>query len=787
MSKISLCSNWEFTKEWNEEFLSFQGQQEKVRLPHTVSFTPVHYADHRDYQMICGYRRKLFVPEQGKNRRLFLQFDGAAHIATLYVNGQEVSSWYDGYTAFRAEITQYVEFGKENQVAVRLDTTENPAIPPFGHVIDYLTYGGLYREAWLDIREESFLADVFVTTPQLDLVHAEVKVDNPDASGLVQVQLLDREGNLVAQKCQGIGKAFDLDVDNSHPWSPDDPYLYSCKVELMEEDGRVMDRQELSVGIRTVEFKADGFYLNGEKTFIRGLDRHQCYPYMGYAVPARLQREDARILRKELGCNAVRTSHYPQSQHFIDECDRLGLLVFTEIPGWQHIGDESWQDFAVENVRHMVTQYRNHPSIILWGVRINESQDCDSFYSRTNALAHQLDPSRPTSGVRCIRQSSLLEDVYAYNDFSHVGNNPGVRLKKDVTPDMEKALLVTEYGGHMFPTKSYDPWAKRQEHALRHATVISAAANSGEHAGTIGWCMFDYPTHKEFGSGDRVCYHGVLDSYRNPKLAAAVYASQQEQTPVLELASSMDIGDYPGGEMGKLYVFTNAEEVDVYRNQEFVATLTPSSRWSGLRHGPMTMEDIIGKQLENKENMSAQTAAVVLQVLNEMQAVGLAELTPGDQTRLKNVLRSVGVAWEEGVKLYKKYVRSWGTSSDVWRLDGRRGEQVIASRTYSPSAKLHLEVSVSHNDLVERDTYDVAAVRIRLVNENDCAAPFAQIPVYLNLEGPGELVGPSVVVAEGGMCGTYVRTRGEKGNMRLTISTDQTESVVVGFTVDVQE
>ena len=138
---------------------------------------------------------------------------------------------------------------------------------------------------------------------------------------------------------------------------------------------------------------------------------------MGYAAPEALQREDARILKEELCCTAVRTSHYPQSQHFIDACDELGLLVFTELPGWQHIGDAAWKRRSVENVREMVTQYRNHPSVVLWGVRINESLDDDDFYRETNALAHSLDPSRQTSGVRYLEKSHLLEDVYAYNDF----------------------------------------------------------------------------------------------------------------------------------------------------------------------------------------------------------------------------------------------------------------------------------------------------------------------------------------------------------------------------------
>ena len=138
-------------------------------------------------------------------------------------------------------------------------------------------------------------------------------------------------------------------------------------------------------------FRADGFYLNGKKTFLRGLNRHQSYPYIAYAAPESLQRQDARILKNELHCNAVRTSHYPQSQYFLDECDRLGLLVFTELPGWQHIGDGAWKDRACAMLREMLLQNRNHPSIILWGVRINESVDNDEFYTRTNQIAHALD------------------------------------------------------------------------------------------------------------------------------------------------------------------------------------------------------------------------------------------------------------------------------------------------------------------------------------------------------------------------------------------------------------
>ena len=174
----------------------------------------------------------------------------------------------------------------------------------------------------------------------------------------------------------------------------------------------MLDKTVTVFGFREAQFRRDGFYLNGRKLKIRGLNRHQCFPYVGYAMPESMQKRDADLLKRELGVNAVRTSHYPQSHYFLDRCDELGLLVFTELPGWQHIGDAAWKEQAVENVRDMVRQYRNHPSVILWGVRINESQDDDGFYAETNRVARSLDPSRQTGGVSANKKSSLLEDVY---------------------------------------------------------------------------------------------------------------------------------------------------------------------------------------------------------------------------------------------------------------------------------------------------------------------------------------------------------------------------------------
>ena len=779
--RTSLCDGWEFSETWSEDFLCGEGASEKVRLPHQVRDLPLHYASPDHYERVCGYRRTLRLPEDAAGKRVFLQFDGAAHIATVYLNGKELVTHFGGYTAFRTEITGMLQPGEEGLLAVRLDSTENPGIPPFGYVIDYLTYSGLYREVWMELRAQDYIEDLFVTASSSGELEARVSVAGRPHP--VRLTVWDTGSECLAS-AEGPVR-FRLRVPGAEAWSPGNPKLYLCRAELLDDGGAVTDIAEVRFGFRTAEFRANGFYLNGEKLFLRGLNRHQSWPLIGYAAPAGLQYEDARILREELACNAVRTSHYPQSHHFLDACDELGLLVFTELPGWQHVGPAQWKRHAEDMVEEMVRQYRNHTSIILWGVRINESQDDDEFYLRTNDIAHRLDPSRATSGVRYLQKSHLLEDVYAFNDFSHNGlPSPGCLPKKQVTPDMSKALLISECNGHMFPTKPFDSWEKRQEQALRHARVQNAAAADGEHAGCFGWCMFDYATHKDFGSGDRICYHGVLDSFRNEKLAAALYASQGER-PVLEIGSSLDIGDYPAGNIPSIYAFTNADEVELYKNGSFVASFR-SEGWDGLKHGPILIDDLIGDLLRTQEGFPPAKAKAARDLLNALKKTGPSNITPAMKLRAGAAMARWGLTTEKIAELYGKYVGNWGGEATVWRFDAKRGGSVIASRVCSPGSRLRAEVRVSRTALCEEDTYDMAAVRIRIVDEHGNLAPYAQLPLLLRAEGTIELVGPSAVVAEGGSTGCFVRTAGESGEGLLRVEAAGLKPVEIRFDVKVE-
>lgn len=214
-----------------------------------------------------------------------------------------------------------------------------------------------------------------------------------------------------------------------------------------------------------MEFKEDGkFYINDKPLKLRGLNRHQMFPYLGNAMPDRGQRKDAEILKYELGLNFVRSSHYPADSSFLDKCDEIGLLVLEEIPGWQHIGNRDWQELSKRNVEEMIVRDRNHPCIFLWGVRINESPDNHDFYLETNEIAHRLDSTRPTCGIRNFQDSEFLEDVFTYNDFE-------LNLEGKIKLPNHQPYMITEYMGHMYPTKAYDSVERLIKHAVRHAHI----------------------------------------------------------------------------------------------------------------------------------------------------------------------------------------------------------------------------------------------------------------------------------------------------------------------------
>ncbi len=804
--RLYLDNDWFFNEAFEEGMLKpdydFENN-EKIRLPHTVKETPLHYFDEHEYQKEAAYFKSLYIPAEWEGKDILLTFEGVLHSCIVYVNGNAAASHECGYTAFRVRLNTWVKYGQDNIITVKADSREDQNIPPFGFVIDYMTYGGIYRDVYLEVKDPAHLDDVFVSGDMNGKIRLEISAtkEAQDMKLESYVIALSKNGEngytegdavpFVNTDYSRVNEIKELVIEEKvadfRRWSPKDPNLYLMRVILKNENDEILDTTDVRFGFRTAEFKADGFYLNGKKFKIRGLNRHQSFPYVGYAMPKNPQRNDARILKEELGLNAVRTSHYPQSHYFLEACDELGLLVFTELPGWQHIGNEEWKDRAVENVKDMVLQYRNHTSIILWGVRINESVDDDEFYKRTNDAAHSLDPTRQTGGVRCYKKSNLLEDVYTYNDFVHSGSNRGCDKKLNVTSDMSKGYLVTEYMGHMFPTKAVDWEEHRLEDAIRHARVLNDVAANEDIAGSFGWCMFDYNTHKDFGSGDRICYHGVMDMFRNPKMAAYVYAEMQDEKPVLELSSSMDIGEHPGCNRNETYIFTNADSVRMYKNENFIKEYSHDKKeFSHLYNPPIKIDDYIGNALEKEEKMSPAQAKDVKDILNEVAKFGLYKMTTQAKLKAARMMVFHHMKMDDAVKLYNKYIGDWGGSATTYRFEAIKDGKVVKEIRKAPMTKVNIVIEAERTNLKEENTYDVACVRIKALDEYGNVLNYCNDPLVLSIEGKAKIIGPSVIALSGGMGGTYISSIGLSGEARLVVKDAYGKSVAnMMFTVDV--
>ena len=699
---------------------------ERIVIPHTNVRLPWHGFDEKTYEFVSLYRRRFKLPSEARGKRVFVDFEGVMTASTVWINGVRLGEYKGGYTPFSFELTSHLDFDGENLLAVDVDSTERPDIPPFGYEIDYLTFGGIYREVSLRVVPATFIENIFVrpknaltASPGLDVDCFVQHLEASQDALTIEIELLDGE-RVLAKASHALPSAgpaseplaYTVHVEGLSGirlWNLEERNLYSTRVRL-RRGTQLLDEDSRRFGFREVQFTDHGFELNGKIIKLRGLDRHQTFPFVGQAMPGRAQRRDAQILRQRLKCNIVRTSHYPQSRHFLDACDELGLLVLEEIPGWQHIGDEVWKQISIDNVRRMIRRDWNHPSIILWGVRINESRDDHDFYTRTNALAHQLDPTRQTGGIRNFQESEFLEDVFTVNDF-------GFPLK----PPNHSRYLNTEFVGHTYPTKTIDQVERLTEHTLRHARIHDQLASNPQYAGGIGWCAFDYNTHGNFGSGDRICYHGVTDIFREPKPAAGFYRSQCDpaEEVVLEPAFHWARGDASVG-FSNAVVCSNCDHIKVFIDDKLVAEMDPDRKqFAHLQYAPFVLE--------------------------------LREL-----------------------------FHKWG---DL-RLDGYiQGKQVISKRLSGRGVDAKFMLLPDDAELIA-DGADSTRIVLRVTDEFGAVRPFANDAIKFELDGPAEIIGDNPFSLIGGTGAVWIRAQEKPGKIRLKavhpqLGTQQAEIEIV--------
>ena len=342
-------------------------------------------------------------------------------------------------------------------------------------------------------------------------------------------------------------------------------------------------------------------------------------------------------------------------------------------------------------------------------MRVNESQDDHDLYAETNATARALDTTRPTGGIRYITDSEMLEDVFTMNDFilgmeELGGNRPRTPLRpQQETTGLDSIVpyMVTEFAGHMYPTKIYDQEERQAEHVRRHLEVLDAMYGDPQIAGAVGWCAFDYNTHKDFGSGDRICHHGIMDMYREPKFAAYVYKSQCEpdDEPVLVPVTFWARGERNIGGVLPLIVLTNCDAVEIQYGSNTPKRFTPARDvFPNLPHAPVIID---------RDDFT------------------------------EDELGEWGMRWEVG--MFSGYVD---------------GQKVIEKRFAADP--------VAHDLVVKPDAIGIAPgdsvrVMVRVVDQIGNTLPFFFEPVEIAVEGPAELFGPNLVSLRGGSVGFWLR------------------------------
>ena len=600
------------------------GNWEKINLPHTPFVEPLVVL--HQWQGICYYRKILNVSKKEIDKQLWLEFEGAMHLADVWVNGQHLIQHSGGYTPFVVDVTGMLHADRGNEILVRLDNRNNPLIPPGKplETLDFCYYGGLYRDVNLIVKHPVHITHpimanevagggIFVTYPYVSKQEAEIKVKTQVSNKVgTQRHLTIRHTLYEWSKKKGRGKKVALvesplvlaagttqhhtqqfTVNNPKLWYPDSPALYVLRTEVM--DGRkVTDCEDTRIGIRRIEMTREkGFVINDKPLKLEGSNRHQEYPYVGNAISDQAQYRDMYQIRDN-GFNTVRLGHYPQDPSVLEACDELGLLVIEPIPGWQFFNKaQGFVDHTYKDIRELIRRDRNHPSVIMWETTLNESWPPKSWKDQAVRIAHEEFP-----GDQCYTSGDTYGydgfDV-CYNDWKEGYNRPNTTSK----PGFIREYYDYEFGGHYSTTRvtrgdgdyalMQNAWNAQWSHNRYRAY----------YPWTIGgavWSMYDYNR----GCCDNICYSGLADLFRLPKFGLLYFRTQMKEgtfTPAGPMTYEVFINSHwLEGSSDTLQVYGNVDEVKLQLNGRVIARQYPDDK-------PSTSEYVSRPDGGNAENI----------------------------------------------------------------------------------------------------------------------------------------------------------------------------------------
>jgi beta-galactosidase len=724
-----------------------------VTLPHTPRLEPVDVR--MPWQGICWYRREFVANPSWKGRRVTVVFGAAMQQAEVWVNSVHKLSHQGGYLPFSVDITELLDYDRPNLIAVRLDNRDTDQFPPGKPTddLDFFYSGGLYRGATLVITDPLHVTDsieadvvagggVFVTYENVSKDRATVRIKTHVANSgfdlarncIVGSQIVDENGGVAGSHCSqpvmiasGGSHTFlqTIEIENPRLWDTDHPNLYTLET-TVERAGVAVDSMSTRIGIRTIEF-GKRFILNGKDLPIRGTNRHQEYPYIGYALSPNAHRRDA-VKIKEAGLNFVRLSHYPQDPAFLDACDELGILVQAPIPGWQIFrANSSFVDASFRDIRQLIRRDRNHPSVIVWEPNFNETDGDHTDWCRgAYEIAHAEHP-----GPQCFTFGDdypagwtgwdVKGLVREYGDWCFGGNESTSRQRRGAGEDaMLQQAWNFQWTLNYLNRQFDDP----------DATYVGAA----------NWVMFDHNR----GYYPKPNWCGMMDIFRLPKFVYYFYQSQRDpstKSPNFDSGPMVFIASFwtERTASSKVIVYSNGDEVELFLNGRSIGRRKPDSGTDSPYSDKLVSLATLGHDVDKS---------------------GGRPFDGGNSLHVPHApFTFVDVAYEPGELKAIAY------------LDGRESAEHIVRTPGEPKA-LRLSVDLADTNL-SADGVDAVFVHAHVVDANGTVVPNASPRVTFKVDGPARIIGGEPAVVEGGIASALLQAGLEPGRITVTATSPE--------------
>ncbi len=737
-----------------------------VVLPHIMQLEKKHCGGNTIYDGVGWYRRYFKLPDSYKNKRVSVSFEGVMNACELFVNGHKVIAHKGGYVGFTTDISNYIEWQDNNLLAVRVSAEYDSLTPPGKPQdrLDFYYYSGIYRDVNMVLTDKLHITDeleankiagggLFVTYPKASKeeavvqVQVEVKNGHPEEhTGKLLTILKDSDGKTVAEQdvlftlkgneCQTMTQT--MAIKQPALWHPYTPNLYELECRVLDGN-TVVDTRTETIGIRTIQYTRDeGFFINGERLYLYGANRHQAFPYVGDAASNSMQEREV-IDMKRGGYNAVRAAHYPQDPAFLAACDKYGLLVVECVPGWQFFTKApAFTERLCQVTREMIRRDRNHPSVILWETALNETRYPLEVVQTIYEIAHEEYP-----GDQMYTAADYLshEETEPYYDvfYKQVSGYPkdGNVMSNYLEDQIAVKPLFTREWGDGAGEKPRVRQGENEEEQMRQCR--------GRYQQLIGkgyfdWCMLDANprmgghflwSYNDYNRGaeEQTMFCGVVDVNRYPKFSYYMMQSMRSKDitqpglyegPMIHIASFNSSDQYITSTTD-IPVFSNCDEVHLYRNGQLV----------------------------------------------------------GKQTRQEQMDEYGAVIGKGGSPFY--LFNAGGYESGTLKAEGWiDGKAIVSHEVRTPGIPHHVEVIIpDHSIRPVADGSDMIPVYFRICDENGTWVNSSDAEIHITVTGEGSLIGDGISRiginpqrVEGGIGFAFVRTTRKAGTVRIAATSE---------------